>query len=177
MHTARHLPRKAERRDHMGTAGLPRTRRRHTAHGARLLLPPPARTGTFNRIPLSLSEMHTYNSVQTHTQPAPSGPALPALTAGSSATGERPVPSGRGGLRAGGLRAAAEARSGPCSAHPEARSRPALLAPPRRQPRRRGAGGCAAGGRSGGSCTRLSVQPPAMPTLSRPPWRGGGRRD
>lgn len=150
---ARHLPRTAERRDHMGTHGH--------GHGFSSL----PRAHTFNRTYAPSSpRCHPHTCNRTHT---PSSPALPALTAALLGQGTEP-------LRAGAADRAAEAASGPCSAHPEQPSPPALLAPPRRQPckrRGRGAGGYAAGRRergregrrSGGSCSLLSVVPRPAP--------------
>lgn len=150
-HTARHLPRRAERRDHLGTQGLPRTRRPPSPPS----LPPPcphedAQQGASTQLSLIL---YIYMAI-IPCAPRPRGPALPALTAGDP-------------FRAWGGRE----RSGPCSAHPEARSPPALLAPPRPQPRRRpearaGGGRMRRGrerGRSGGSRSLVSVRPPRPP--------------
>lgn len=100
MHTARHLPRKAERRDHMGTAGLPRTRRRHTADTAPGFssLPLPARersTGylyLYQRCTPIIPCRHTHSPPRAappcpHSPPAPPPPASDPFRAGGAGCG------------------------------------------------------------------------------------------
>lgn len=160
------------------TVGTRRTRRPAAPPS-----PVPRQERSTGCIPSSYLWYHTHTAIipRTHRRSPPERPR-PARTHRRA-----PPPPASDPVRAGERRRGLRERSGPCSAHAEARSWPELLAPPRRQPRRRrvparaGGGGCAAGGKEE---QRLSLPvecaPPARPpapTLSRPPWQGGGRRD
>lgn len=112
MHTARHLPNTAERRDHMGTAGLPRTRRRHTADTAPGFssLPLPARersTGylyLYQRCTPIIPCTHTHSPPRAappcpHSPPAPPPPASDPFRAGGAGCVRRAAGGGRGAER------------------------------------------------------------------------------